>query len=348
MNATDIKTPFSLTISSSTQNMQQEHYNAPLGLIIFKGIFMTAITLTNIFANSLCLVVLRRVRELNPVTKALMFNMTLSDLCIGIVICGPAIGTIVLDSWPYGEFMCTILSACSNVLFDTSILSLLILNLERYLAVTRSFEHPHLMTLPRAYAAIVLLWIFTIGIITLSTVLPARIAYYSPALHICTTGPKDITKVDILGSVLMCLFIIVPLTITLTLFFRLYLLARFHANRITALSRAVGTENKTHRKSFITFFIMTICLTVCYTPLVLSFGYENFTRKELPLVFVYITELLFFSNSVLNVMIYYARNATFRQTAKRVLRGSTTAARNFAATKITKLRNFQINWNDSN
>ncbi|XP_072050202.1 histamine H2 receptor-like [Amphiura filiformis] len=310
-----------LSNSTQTPHLQLEHHESPVGLLVLKGICVTAITLTNIFANSLCLVVLRRVRELNPVTKAFMFNMTISDLCTGVLVCGPIIGSIIHDSWPYGQLVCTA-SGIANIVFSfTSFMSLLNVNLERYLAVTRPFDYPHLVTLPRAYATIFLLWIVSGSMGTLNAVLPGRIASYSPGLHTCTVGPEDTSKMDIIGSVLMCLFIIVPFTITLTLFVRLFVLARFHANRIAALSRSMGTENKTERKSFTTFFIMTMCLTVCYTPLVISFGYENITRKELPLPFVYVAELLTFSNSVSNVMIYYARNTTFRQTAQRVLRG---------------------------
>ena len=303
-------------------DMQITHHIAPLGLLIFKGVCMTVITLTNIFANIMCLTVLRRVRELNPVTKAFMFNFTASDLATGIFICIPIIGSIIVDSWPYGQFLCSTLGIFNIVFTFTSFMSLLNVNLERFLAVTRPFEYPHLVTVGRAYASIVMLWILSISMGTLNAILPGRFADYSAGLHTCTVGPEDNDKIDIIGSVLICLFVIVPFSVTLFLFLRLFLLARFHAKQIAAVARTTtGTDSKIQRKSFITFFIMTMCLTVCYIPLVVTFSYENLTRKELPITFVYIAELLTFSNSVSNVLIYYARSANFRNTAKHVLQG---------------------------
>ena len=298
------------------------HYKAPLGLLIFKGVCMTVITLTNIFANIMCLTVLRRVRELNPVTKAFMFNMTASDLATGIVICIPIIGSILVDDWPYGQFLCSTLGILNIVFTFTSFMSLLNVNLERFLAVTRPFEYPHLVTIGRAYASIVILWILSLSMGTLNAILPGRFAHYSAGLHTCTVGPEDNDKIDIIGSLLICLFVIIPFSVTLILFLRLFLLARFHAKQIEAVARTTtGTDSKIQRKSFITFFIMTMCLTVCYIPLVVTFSYENLTREELPVTFVYIAELLTFSNSVSNVLIYYARSANFRNTAKHVLKG---------------------------
>ncbi|XP_072051621.1 histamine H2 receptor-like [Amphiura filiformis] len=339
MNVADITTPFSLAESSPTQNKQPEHYETPLVLLLFKS----TIAVTSLLANSLCLVVLRRVRELNPVTKAFMVNMTISDLCIDIFICGPAIGAIIQGSWPYGEIICNVQSICNIVFITASMTSLLILNLERYIAVTRSFDHPHLVTLPRAYATIFLVWIVSCSMGTLAAVLPGRFASYLPEFHTCVFGPKDTNKMDIIGIVEMCLFVIL-ITITLILFVQLFLIARLHAKRIADLARATRMDDKTQRKSFITFFLMTICLAVCYTPLGISICYENI-RKELPVVFVYIADLLYVSNGVLNVMIYYARNAIFRQTTMRLFRECLTAAQNFARNTNTQLRNFQSNWN---
>ena len=312
--------------SSSDGPPNDHHLNQDnLGLRIVKALVLSVILLTNIIANTLCICVLRRVSELNPVTKAFLINMTVSDLGTGLITCTHIIGAIIVNDWPYGQVFCDMMGVC-NILFSfTALMSLLNVNLERYLAVMRPFDYHRLITLGRARFTIGTLWATSLIIATLNVVLPGRVATFAPGLHTCTVGPVDLEKIDIGGSFLMCLFIIVPFTITLILFTRLFLLARFHANRIADLERSTATvasaqNTKTQTKAFTTFFIMTMCLIFCYTPLVISFGYENITREELPLAFVYLAEILTFSNSVSNVIIYYARNSTFRNTAKRLIR----------------------------
>ena len=136
-------------------------------------------------------------------------------------------------------------------------------------------------------------------------------------MHACTTGPTDPAEKDIKGTIFVLLFAIVPFGLTLALFTRLFLLARWHASKISAQEQATG--KKSDRKAFATFFIMTMCLVVGWSPLIGVFVYENMTRKAPSSWLVCVAQLMAFSNTVVNVVVYYLRNAAFKQTAKRVL-----------------------------
>ena len=70
----------------------------------------------------------------------------------------------------------------------------------------------------------------------------------------CTTHPTDIE-----GAVFTLLFVVLPFGLTLIMFIRLLLLAKFHAPKITAQERAVG--KKSDKRVFTTFYIST---TVCF------------------------------------------------------------------------------------
>ena len=97
---------------------------------------------------------------------------------------------------------------------------------------------------------------------------------------------------------------------------RLFVLARFHAAKIAVQMRAVA--RKSDKKAFTTFFIMTVCLEVGWTPLTTVFVHENMTRKEMSSWFACFAKMTAFFNTVTNVLVYYLRNTAFRQTAKRV------------------------------
>ena len=293
------------------------HSDASPALLIFKATATGVIIVLNIFANSLTLVVLRQIREVNPVTRVFMTSMTLSDLGSGFGYILPIFAATTVNAWPFGDVLCVVLGFFNIVFSFTSLISLLSVNFERFLAVTKPFQYQTLITVPKARMISIAVWLCAFVMAALNCFMPGRSIYYSPSMHACTTGPEDPSMVDIKGTVFILLFVIVPFVLTLAMFLRLFLLARFHASKIAAQERAVG--KKCDRKAFTTFFIMTICLAAGWTPIVTLFVYENMTRKEISWWLMCVAQLMAFSNTITNVLVYYLRNTAFREAAKRVL-----------------------------
>ena len=199
-------------------------------------------------------------------------------------------------------------------------MSLISVNFDRFIAVTRPFRYPELINVPLA-VVITLgsgIWLFAMSVSALNSfIMPGRSAKYLQNVHACTVGPIDPTAVDKTGIVMVILFITVPLGLTLAMFLRLYVLARFHAAKIAAQEKAVG--KKSSKKAFTTFFIMTVCLTAAWFPIATLHMYENLTRKSVSPWLGCFAHVAVTSNTVINVMIYYLRNTAFRQTAKRIV-----------------------------
>ncbi len=298
--------------------------DVPLAVHLVQGVLMGILTLSIIVTNIICLIALRSMQEMNPVTRVFMTSMTLSDLGIGLLCCLPTTGAIFVRDWPYGDEFCTISSILNINCFFTSFMCLFSVTCERYFAVTHPFTYPVVVTVTKARVSVVILWTVSTTISLLCAILPGRTVYFYKPMHTCFTGPADEDKTDLLGSIAFILFVIVPFTTTLNMFFRLFLLARKHARRIAAQETIVQQtetrKTKSERKTFITFSIMTIVLSVGYTPLVVNIVYENLTRESLPTVFTNIAAVMAFSNSFSNGVIYYFRNSAFRRAAKKLIR----------------------------
>ncbi|XP_072050909.1 beta-1 adrenergic receptor-like [Amphiura filiformis] len=289
-------------------------------LTLTKSMLLALIFTANIIGNTLCLLVIRRVREMSSVTRLFMTSMTLSDLCTGFFLCIPSFGASIVNRWPFGDIYCSI-NAISVVCFTvTTAISLLNVTIERFIAVTRPFQYHSLVTVRRARIVTIFVWMAAVGLSCMMSLLPGRTSTYSPYLHSCLGGPEDDEAMDIKGTIIIIVFIITPFSLTGGMFVRVYLLARKHAAQINAQTIAPYTKTRrSDKKAFETFFIMTICLTVFYSPLVAVFVYENLTRSDLPTPFVYLAEVMALSNSVWNFVIYYARNTAFKNTTKRLL-----------------------------
>ena len=292
----------------------------PIGFVIYKGTGIGILILGNWFANTTCIVVLRRLKEMNPVTKILMFSMTGADLAtgaIGIFI----LGSVIAGEWPFGYVLCRITGVMNTTLISGSMFSLLAINTERYIAVTRPFQYQSWVTKRRTFVALVFLWLLALSTGLSSHLLPGRKTVFNPVLHSCVSDPIDPNESDVIGTAWNGVFFLLPILLTLVMFLRLYLISRYHAARIAAQTINVNNDRNTKRnmKGSTTFFLMTIAILSLSTPTLLGYFYENMTRRQLPLLFSYICVHLVFSYSIVNVGIYYVRNSAFRRTAKFVL-----------------------------
>ncbi|XP_022086444.1 kappa-type opioid receptor-like [Acanthaster planci] len=119
-----------------------------------------------IILNTLCLWVLRRVKNINDTSKVFLYSLTFSDLMVGIF---PGIPTVVLlasKSWPFGEFLCTVHAMFGHYTHGTSIYSLLLLTVDRYISVVFSLRYPSLVTVVRARITVCSIWIIFFLVLT--------------------------------------------------------------------------------------------------------------------------------------------------------------------------------------
>ena len=143
-------TSFNETVNTTSLNeTQQMNSGAPSSLLIFKGIMLSVLTFLSISANSLTLVILHKYHEINPVTKVFLTSMTVADLTLAFLLL-PSIPAVAVDRWPFGTTFCSITGFLNTGLVTRSILSLLCVTFEPFLAVTRPYQYPTLMTVKRA------------------------------------------------------------------------------------------------------------------------------------------------------------------------------------------------------
>ena len=290
------------------------HLHMSQMFLIFKITALGIILLLNIIVNSLTLIILPKVPDMNPATRVFLTSMTLSDLGGGFGFILPVFVSTIINRWPFEEDKCAILAYMNYTCGFISAMSLLSVNFERYLTVTKPLRYRNIITAKRAFVICVGLWMFSALLSASCCFMFGRRGTYSENLHACTTGPADPTAQDVHGTVFIVLFIIAPLATALVLFFRMFIIALSHAAKIAAQKKA-----KSENKAFVTFFIMTCCLTVGWYPISIAYIYENMTRKVISAPVMCLYEILAFSNTVVNVLVYYLRNRVFKETAKKLI-----------------------------
>ncbi|XP_038066544.1 uncharacterized protein LOC119736600 [Patiria miniata] len=302
-----------MSVSSSWQYSSEDNITACDGVVtgepaaIFMYVIMAPTTILVVILNPLCLVALRRTSGIQDTTKTFLASLTISDLCAGIfwgipkLIEYASVVTPALES-----FICITVYHVAYLFFTTSILSLLLMTIDRYIAIAHSLHYPSLMTPRRSKVIVALVWAaafvlhasFAITIEAQSTYLCKYSCYVCEYIYIC--------------------IVVISLGIILVLYVRILKIARHQARRIAAQNQVAnpqGEQNAPHRvstRSATTVIMVTGSAFLCWAPQIV---YVTLVQEveQYPCAITYITDILFLTNGWLNVVIYYWRNRELRK-----------------------------------
>ncbi|VDL80149.1 unnamed protein product [Nippostrongylus brasiliensis] len=184
----------------------------PTALIVVCCIPMIIIILLTVFGNLLVLFFKARVGRTN--TTLLVWNLGLTDFLVGIIVLPLGAFHLAYRKWTFGRFLCRVW------------VTICVISVDRYLAVTRPLRYKSLVTKTKVIIVMIIIWTFS------STVLLTTVRWEQPACYddsICFAG----NEIRYLAhSVVFAFFL--PASVTLTLYWRIYKLAR---NRQRALDR---------------------------------------------------------------------------------------------------------------
>ncbi len=153
-------------------------------LLIFKATALGILILLNVCFNSLTLVVLRRMKELKPTTRVLLTSMTVGDI-VSLIYHIPVFISTIVNDWPFGTNSCTLLGFAGllvNVLYHAN---LPVVNVERYIAVAYPYKYPSLVTISRARAVVVCIWILAVSSAIITFVATFGTYSFSPVFNTC-------------------------------------------------------------------------------------------------------------------------------------------------------------------
>ncbi|XP_071801686.1 histamine H2 receptor-like [Asterias amurensis] len=268
-----------------------------------------------VILNSVCLVVLRKVRGIPETTKLFMMSLTLSDLCTGMFYGIPILYYFMSTSSITSATYCKILPFIIITLVTINASSMVMLTIDRFLAITYSLHYPRLMTLKRSKVMVTLVW-------TLTLVIYSACFYILDRSRHKEMSNKHVFLCGTQSNLMLFLFIaitVVSLGTILTLYAYILKVARCQARLIAAqniLGNIEGRQNvpgPISTKSATTVIIITGTACLCWIPLIItaSLLLGNITG---PTSIYLIANTLFSSNCWLNCIIYYWRNREFRQT----------------------------------
>ena len=295
----------STNTSENHEELLPKTHQEPFNICAIVLLTITLILIVTL--NPLCLVVLRRVSGIQETTKLFMMSLTMCDLCTG-VFCGiPELTNKITQIWVLGDFLCAMSDILDPTFFTINILSLLLLTIDRFIAIVHSLHYPSLMTPKRAKVIVSLVWILTLTIYVTGYVIIAQVENQCGIDIICSIC--NYVWIGMIG---------IPLAIILVLYVYILKVARHQARCIAAqnnIGNNPGEQNAPQRistKCASTVFIITGAVFLAWTPaiIIMVLALQDII---VPSAGIVVVELLLYSNSWLNVVIYYLRNREFKQ-----------------------------------
>ncbi|ODM92735.1 Alpha-1A adrenergic receptor [Orchesella cincta] len=125
---------------------------------VVKSIALSLIIIFTIFGNVLVLLAVALSRNLRSSTHYLIVNLAVADLLLGTTVLPFSAAFEITGRWYFGQTFCEIWAAVDVLCCTSSILSLCVISLDRYIGVTRPLAYSTIMVGRRTSALIVVIW----------------------------------------------------------------------------------------------------------------------------------------------------------------------------------------------
>ncbi|KAJ8026603.1 Histamine H2 receptor [Holothuria leucospilota] len=266
---------------------------------------------------------------MNSVSIGHLVLITIDSLAVADFITGliglPAAIFSRLFTGPYVCFAATrpYLHLVTFMMCSVSVDHLVLITIDRYVAVTRPLKYPTIMTTRRCRIVVAFVWFIGGFFGTIPILLPPE----NPTLWVC--GITRYEEFSVSVHRMSCVaFIPVFLFILCLVYIRIYSVVRKHvkerSERIKSQSQndnASSASTSTTRTT-VTTAIVLAAFAICWLPTTAKFALELYGDTALEETFLYQTaaEVLSFGNSMVNPIIYGYRNDLFRSTYKQIIR----------------------------
>lgn len=265
-------------------------------------------------SNLLILVAFYQTPSLESISNFFVVSLAVSDLLVGLTV-NPVYAVIYLTGitfnfsrvWParLAEHWLWIQTVI------TSTFNLTAISVDRYIAITRTFQYTQIVTLHRCVMGAVLIWTFSI--------LFASVRFL---IH-------DVSNLPILWIITVIFTVLLPFCVICYFYFHIFRAARLQQRQIATLSSvnpARANSVLRNKKAAWTIGIIIGLFIIMWTPsLVLAFvefamARTGSCRRFEVVLSWYLASFLSFFSSCCNPWVYAARCREFRMAFKRVLR----------------------------
>lgn len=279
-----------------------------------------------------CLAILLN-KRLKKTTNYFIFSLAISDLMTALFSMPFDVETYLHPyQWKGGEFLCNFWTFMYLIAAPTSILNLMAVSMDRYLAISAPLKYYTVMTPKLALLIIAIIWLYSL---TFTTAGMVGWPFYE---HSVIGGLCAFNITPSYSVVSSAVNFILPTVIMCVIYYHIYKIASAHARRIAKQevttsvasnsnedSGTITSEKKRIKRSIKaakTIAIIVSTFLLCWIPLTLTSAVGSLCREclevtgELWIVLI----VLAYMNSAINPILYSFFNQEFRESFKKLFK----------------------------
>ncbi|XP_022623046.1 trace amine-associated receptor 13c-like [Seriola dumerili] len=281
-------------------------------------IVLSSISLLTVALNLLVIVSISHFRQIHTPTNILLLSLAVSDFLVGLLLTP---GEILLNTgcWFLGDLMCSLYNYVSFIIISTSVGDMVLISVDRYVAIYDPLHYTTRVTERRVKLCVCLCWFCSV----LYNSLIVKDDLTHPDRHNSCYGECLIVIDHTAGAVDLVLTFVLPITVIIVLYMRVFAVAvsqaramRSHITAVTLQRSVAVTTKKSELKAARTLGVLVVVFLMCFCPYYVdTLAGDALLTNSSSSFLLYI----FYLNSCLNPIIYALFYPWFRKVIKLVV-----------------------------
>ncbi|XP_044227779.1 histamine receptor H2b [Thunnus albacares] len=297
-----------------------------------RWLVLVSIIILTISGNVLVCLAVGLSRRLWRIANCFVVSLAVTDLLLGLLVL-PLSATVELRSgkWPFGGALCNIYISLDVMLCTSSILTLLAISVDRYLAISAPLSYTRRVTRPRVTLAMIAIWALSLTV----SFVPIHLGWNTVDYRVQNLdwgiGDEDKGYCQFEWNNNYVLFyafgsFYLPLLVMCGMYLCIFRVAREQVRRIRAATPSFARAASTaaiaqEHKATVTLAAVLGAFVICWFPYFTFFTCKGIKEKTNPPNTLHSVVLwLGYLNSALNPILYPALNRDFHRAYGELLR----------------------------
>ncbi|XP_052463193.1 trace amine-associated receptor 13c-like [Carassius gibelio] len=282
-------------------------------------VFFSLLSAWTVFLNLLVIISISHFKKLHTPTNLIILSLAAADMLVGLIVMPVDANKLIETCWYFGDTFCDVFIIIMGLLISTSICNLVLIAVDRYVAVCHPLLYPKKITVTKTLISICLCWLSS-STYNIGYSLSGRYFEASQKSDVCYGKCYLVISFSWKFTDLFFSFLL-PCTFIITLYLRIFYVAHQQVKVINSLMKSgkCVTEGSVRRKSeskaALTLGIIVTVYLFCYIPYTLS---ATSTTVISPATVTFLLWTLYV-NSSLNPLIYALFYRWFKISVKHIL-----------------------------
>ncbi|KAK0059934.1 adenosine receptor A2a [Biomphalaria pfeifferi] len=295
-----------------------------LNLNLNDSLYLSAeimIGILTVCGNSLVLLTVYSSQNLHSTSNMFLCNLAAADICVGMFVAPSAMLTHY--GIPSNYYGCVFLNCIVITFCDASILMLLVIAVDRFIAIRLPFEYQRIVSMNRVQTVNITVWVVSI----LLGIFP-MIGWRHPPKEIQFCSFKDVTKLEYMVYIQFFGVVLTSFTAMLISNVYIFTVVRKHIQQIESIRDVLGLQpDQNFQRSYIrdlktakSLALMLVVFSHCWLPIgILNTALLYCNGCSFSPSMILMATSLSHANSFVNPLLYSTSNSSIRHAMWKLL-----------------------------